>query len=218
MNIIKQQIKYNFSVRTQKPIYIVVHDTANYNIGANALEHYNYFNNLYRGASADFFVDDKEIRQVNDYNAYYSWHCGDGKGKYGITNGNSVGIEMCVNADSDSSLVVANTIQLVYKLMKELNVPLERVVRHYDASRKTCPNSMSKNDWEQWKAFKEQLKEVITVSEQPKHFAEGSFNYLKDNGIIIKEERFNDSITRGEVFVLLAQVIKFVIVTMRGDK
>ena len=43
--------------------------------------------------------------------------------------------------------------------MKELNIPIERVVRHYDASRKSCPNSMSKNNWAEWHLFKQKLIE-----------------------------------------------------------
>jgi N-acetylmuramoyl-L-alanine amidase len=35
------------------------------------------------------------------------------------------------------------------------------VVRHYDASRKICPRSMSENNWEKWWAFREKLSEKI---------------------------------------------------------
>ena len=44
-------------------------------------------------------------------------------------------------------------------LMKELNIPIERVVRHYDASRKNCPASMSQNSWALWNTFKKRLTE-----------------------------------------------------------
>lgn len=43
--------------------------------------------------------------------------------------------------------------------MKQLNIPIERVVRHYDASRKNCPASMSGNDWKLWADFKNRLTE-----------------------------------------------------------
>ena len=148
------QIAYNKTKRSQKPKYIVVHDTGNSGKGANAKAHFNYFNGGDRGASADFFVDDKEALQVNDYNTYYTWHCGDGKGKNGITNSNSVGIEICINSDGDYNKAVMRAQALVAKLMKELNIPLSNVVRHYDASGKICPNSMSKNNWQAWNTFK----------------------------------------------------------------
>ena len=153
------QIKYNRSNRGGTPIkYIVVHDTGNPSRGANATAHYNYFNGGDRSSSADFFVDDTQVLCVNDYYKYYTWHCGDGRGKYGITNRNSVGIEFCINVDSDRDKTLERTAQLVRELMQELNIPIDRVVRHYDASRKNCPQSMSGNGWAQWYKFKEKLK------------------------------------------------------------
>ena len=43
--------------------------------------------------------------------------------------------------------------------MKELNIPAERVIRHYDASRKNCPASMRNNNWAKWKEFKQLITE-----------------------------------------------------------
>ena len=161
------QIKYNRSNRGGTPIkYIVVHDTGNPSRGANATAHYNYFNGGDRSSSADFFVDDTQVLCVNDYYRYYTWHCGDGHGKYGITNRNSVGIEFCINVDSDRDKTLERTAQLVRELMQELNIPIDRVVRHYDASRKNCPQSMSGNGWAQWYKFKEKLKgEDLTMAQ-----------------------------------------------------
>lgn len=161
------QIKYNRSNRGGIPIrYIVVHDTGNPSRGANATAHYNYFNGGDRSSSADFFVDDTQVLCVNDYYKFYTWHCGDGHGKYGITNRNSVGIEFCINVDSDRDKTLERTAQLVRELMQELNIPIERVVRHYDASRKNCPQSMSGNGWAQWYKFKEKLKgEDLTMAQ-----------------------------------------------------
>ena len=161
------QIKFNRSNRGGTPIkYIVVHDTGNPSRGANATAHYNYFNGGDRSSSADFFVDDTQVLCVNDYYKFYTWHCGDGHGKYGITNRNSVGIEFCINVDSDRDKTLERTAQLVRELMQELNIPIERVVRHYDASRKNCPQSMSGNGWAQWYKFKEKLKgEDLTMAQ-----------------------------------------------------
>ena len=157
MKINKKQIVYNRTPRTQKPVYIVIHDTGNTGKGANANAHFNYFNGGNRNASADFFVDDTQILQVNDYTQYYTWHCGDGKGKYGITNRNSVGIEICVNSDGNYDVAFCKTVELTKYLMKELNIDIDHVVRHYDASRKNCPASMNKNGWALWNTFKASL-------------------------------------------------------------
>ena len=153
MNINKKLIKYNFSSRNGiKVKYIVVHDTGNPRNGAGAQNHYLYFNGGNRNASAHYFVDDKEIIQtVEDFNA--SWHCGDGKGRYGITNSNSIGIEICINEDSDFDKALGNAIVLIRYLMGKYNISKEMVVRHFDASRKVCPKSMSDMGWRKWSEF-----------------------------------------------------------------
>lgn len=159
------QIAYNRTKRTQPPAYIVVHDTGNPSPGTNARAHYRYFNGGNRGSSADFFVDDQEILCVNDYHAHYTWHCGDGGGKYGITNGNSIGVEMCINADGDYEKAFANTVQCVRRLMTELHIPAERVVRHYDASRKMCPGSFAADGWARWNTFQIQIQGGLTMTQ-----------------------------------------------------
>lgn len=162
----KKQIRYNRTRRGQKPLYIVIHDTGNPGRGADASAHFRYFNGGNRGSSADFFVDDTQILQVNDYLTYYTWHCGDGNGRYGITNANSLGIELCINSDGDYSRAFDNAVWLTKTLMAELGVPPCRVVRHYDASRKNCPASMSKNSWALWLEFQKRLTEEDLDMEQ----------------------------------------------------
>lgn len=157
MKINKKQIAYNISKRNTAATYIVIHDTGNKNKGADAEAHFKYFNGGNRNSSADFFVDDKQILQVNDYLKNYTWHCGDGKGKYGITNANSIGIEICVNSDGNYEKAYANAIELTKQLMEELNITVDRVVRHYDASRKNCPASMSSQNWALWNDFRKAL-------------------------------------------------------------
>ena len=175
------QIAYNKTKRTEKPKYIVVHDTGNAGNGANAMAHFKYFNGGDRSASADFFVDDTEALQVNDYNTYYTWHCGDGRGKNGITNSNSVGIEICINRDGDYNKAVQRAQALVVELMQELNIPLSNVVRHYDASGKICPNSMSKNNWQAWNQFKEGLvMDDLTFVQKAAGLENQTMDYLKN--------------------------------------
>ena len=164
MEIIKKQIAYNISKRNTAIKYIVIHDTGNKSRGANAMAHFNYFNGGNRQSSADFFVDEKNTIRLNDYTKYYTWAVGDGKGKYGITNPNSVSIEICVNADGDYEKAYLNAVELTKLLMAELNIPADRVVRHYDASRKNCPASMSSNGWALWKEFKEKITESEELS------------------------------------------------------
>ena len=150
MKINENLVRYNFSSRQETKIeYIVIHDTGNTSKGADANAHFSFFNSADRQASAHYFVDDTQIlRIIKDSDK--AWHCGDGKGKYGITNENSIGIEMCINIDGDFSITLDKTIELTAYLMKKYNIPIKNVVRHYDASRKVCPNIMSKNNWALW--------------------------------------------------------------------
>ncbi len=176
MEIVKRQISHNTSIRNSGIKYIVIHDTGNKSSGADACRHYQYFNTGNRGSSADIFVDDHSVWIVNDYIKRNTWHCGDGGGAYGITNGNSVGIELCINQDGNWEKTKENAIYVVRSLMEELQIPISRVVRHYDASRKNCPASMSGRNWAEWKAFSQEIaKEELTVSQY-----EELKNQLKD--------------------------------------
>ena len=76
-------------------------------------------------------------------------------------------ITLCINlkeqnSDGNYNTAFQNAVELTKYLMKELNIPLEKVVRHYDASRKNCPASMSKNGWALWDTFKKSL----TINEE----------------------------------------------------
>ncbi len=152
------QIAYNRTARTEKPRYIVVHTTGNTRRGADAQAHFEYWNSGNVGQSADFVVDDKGVLQINDYTKYYTWHCGDGKGKYGITNANSIGVEICVNEDGDLDRALEHAAEFLRKLKAETGI--ENVVRHYDASRKNCPAALMANDWEKWKNLVRRIAEV----------------------------------------------------------
>lgn len=177
-------VKYNFTTRSTKPSYICIHDTGNPGAGAN--NHYLYFNGSNRGASADYFVDSDNIIQIIDTDNYYSWAVGDGNGKYGITNGNSVSIEMCLEKDGyPSAATIQNIIDLTKYLMNKYNINADKVVRHYDASRKTCPNSFSANSWAKWTSFKNSL---INYTSNPT---------TNESNNIINTEKHNTSVING---------------------
>lgn len=164
-------IAYNKSSKPNRVIeYIVIHDTGNRGKGANVDSHFNYFNGANRDASADFFVDDHKIGQLNpDLRNYYMWHCGDGHGNYGITNANSIGIEICINSDGNYAQAVSNAVELAVYLLKMFGLGMDRLKRHYDASRKNCPQSMNNNgDWSAWTNFKNQVATLNTNIEEEK--------------------------------------------------
>src|SRR5471030_1693523 len=46
--------------------------------------------------------------------------------------------------------------------MNKYNIGIDNVVRHYDASRKSCPGSVMVNNWSKWYDFKDRLQRAIT--------------------------------------------------------
>lgn len=138
---------YNIFTRSRSAIkYIVVHYVGDgTSEEGSARNNCIYFSGGNRQASAHYFIDDGSIYEYADPSKYGTWHVGDGKGKYGITNTNSIGIEVCNNGGAFTSAEIDRLTWLVQKLMAEYGVPASRVVRHYDASRKLCPLYYAQN-------------------------------------------------------------------------
>lgn len=146
MQINKYHGSYNKSRRSDSIKYICIHYTAG---TGSAKNNCIYFSGGNRNASADYFVDDGGIWEYNDPSSgYYTWAVGDGGGRYGITNNNSISVEV-VNTGGDFSQAEINHLkELVPYLMSKYGVPASRVVRHYDASRKQCPAGyVSQSKW-----------------------------------------------------------------------
>ena len=174
------------------PRYLVIHYTAGASSApGRAQRTRDNWQTSDRQASADFVVDDATILQANpDIKNYYCWAVGDGKGAYGITNTNSISIEMCSTIKAGTSAQKANhsgwsitpavrqnTLKLAAYLMRKYNIGIDRVVRHYDASRKYCPGivgwnpgtlcnpdgtcSKDKNNETEWEKFKLELATIV---------------------------------------------------------
>lgn len=155
LSIQKKISSYNYGIGNEHK-YIILHYTGNE--GDTAKNNVDYFYGGNRNASAHFFVDDNSIWQsVEESN--YSWNCGDGAGRYGITNRNTLAIEMCCQSNGIiSEKTENNAIELVKYLMEKYNIDINHVVRHYDASRKICPN-WQENNWSRWYKFKQKLQQ-----------------------------------------------------------
>ena len=214
IKINEKLVKYNFSKRMEGKInYIVIHDTGNKGEGADANAHFNFFNGGDRQSSAHYFVDDKQIlRIIKDEDR--SWAVGDGRGKYGITNENSLNIEMCINSDGDFNKTYLNTLRLTKYLMEKYNIPLENVVRHYDASRKLCPNIWKENNWAKWEKFKQDLKQI---DKEQKDYTntitqlyENLFNREPDSeGLNYWNEQLNLGLTYGDMLKAMGESEEF---------
>lgn len=171
MKISNGLTKLNFTNanNTGRVKYIVVHYTANN--GDTAANNIKYFQSAYRGASAHYFVDEKEIwRSVADKDV--AWHVGAKSYKHAYCrNTNSIGIEMCSRKNSKGQYYIKtdtinNTAELTRDLMKKYNVPVERVIRHYDVTGKMCPEPFVR-DTKEWQDFKKSLTQAAPQKPKP---------------------------------------------------
>lgn len=122
--------------------WIVVHETDNVEKNAGALNHSNYLKDKdnEKIVSWHYTVDDKNIvHHVEDH--FVSWHAGDKRTLNG-GNMNGIGIEICVNKDSDYELALHNTACLIAKLLISYNLTIDDVKFHRDFSGKICPHRL----------------------------------------------------------------------------
>ena len=156
------EIKYNltnvnYTWRGSNPSWIVIHNTANEtSTPPIAYNNTQYFKNEYRGASANYFIDDSDtiwccVEPINT-----AWHCGEAPSQNGCYNYNSIGIEVCEPANGKfTDKEIANLSWLVQKLMKQYKIPASRICRHYDVTSKNCPWYYCNNA--RWNELKERI-------------------------------------------------------------
>ena len=165
MEIIKYNATKNLSVRTAGKSgvkYIVVHYTGGTGSAKNNCDYFQKNPNAPK-ASADFFIDDTSIYQYNcDLDNKYSWAVGDGGGRNGISNSNSVNIEIVSNGEDFTKNEIEYAAQVVQSLMKTYGVPEGRLVRHHDASGKYCPAPYI--DATKWAKLKARLLGTATTA------------------------------------------------------
>jgi len=157
LEIQQQIISGNKTRRSIQPQWLVVHDTGDE--GATAQNEHDYFNGGDRGASADVFIDSNNIIQIIDTDEFYSWAIGDGRGKYGKTNSNSMSFEMSIGSDGQpTETTIQNTLDAVKYFMNKYNIDIDHVVTHHECSDKNCPASFNTDgNWTKWNEFKNRL-------------------------------------------------------------
>lgn len=133
---------------TMKPEYITVHSTGNPTSTAKNERAYLTNPNNTSETGYHYVVDEHEVIEVAPP-TMVMWHAGDGRG-----NGNmkSIGIEVCESGNREKAL--ANAIDLIVHLMGTHNIAIDKVVRHYDWSKKQCPRIMNTDGkWTLWNQF-----------------------------------------------------------------
>lgn len=196
-SVIYKPLSVHVTKLANRPIqYLSIHFTAGSNSNpGRAQSVYNTF--VSREASADFAVDDRDMVQFNpDISNYYCWAVGDKKNPYSsggslngkATNKNTISIEICSTCKPATTAAVStanhpgwsftdaaldNAVKLAKIIMKKYNIPIDRVVRHYDITGKLCPGiigwnnetiydingkaTKEKSNSSQWELFKKRL-------------------------------------------------------------
>ena len=195
--------------------YIVIHYTAN--DGDTDEGNGNYFANNNVGVSAHYFVDDDSIVQSVPDNRI-AWSVGGkkypntkGAAYYGkCTNNNSISVELCDTKKNGvydfTEATLKNAADLVMLLMEKYNVPIDRVIRHYDVNGKICPKPFVENE-KAWKEFKERLtdemvKRYNTINELPS-WAKATIQKLVNEGKIADGNKLDMSEDMLRVLVIM---------------
>jgi len=183
INIKKNLTTVNYTPSNNKQNkYIVIHYTGNN--GDTAEGNANYFHSINRNASANYFVDEKEIYQVVPDNCV-AWHCGAKTYKHpSCRNNNSIGIELCSRKDEKGNYyfkkeTINNSIKLAVQLMHDYNIPIENVIRHFDVTGKLCPRPFIENT--AWQEYVPLLKLTFKgVKSNEKEEGEYLYQNIKD--------------------------------------
>lgn len=170
VEIPKKLSPFKSSRKGCKPEYIVIHYTGSPFQGIDRTVH--YMTEYQSERSAHYIVDGERIAQVvpiNDaawhvsdgsVNRRYergkdaeAWHNSEAGSAF-RGNRNSIGIELCVTKTDKKSVKVGDTdwhftegtlgtaAKLVAALMDELDIPIDHVIRHMDATGKPCPRPL----------------------------------------------------------------------------
>lgn len=199
--------------RVNPMLYITVHDTDNVNKGADALAHASYLKGdaaVKAQVSWHYTVDDKRVVQHIPDNED-AWHAGDGAG-----NGNrkSIGIEICTNSDGNRTMAVDNAAELVAKLCKEHNIPIENVVQHNHWNGKNCPRLLRAGNPYSWDTFITKVRNLVEKpaettpkTDEPSDWARVGWDLMKNLGIM-DGTRPRDGVTREELAVVVFRTIQ----------
>lgn len=151
--------------------YLTIHQTGNTAAGANAMAHHRLQARSGIGYGWHWQVDDHEAIQTHDH-SFKIWNAGDGRGK---GNTESISIEICINLDGDYNQSVENGAKLAAMILKEENIPIERMVQHNYWTGKNCPEQIRacKNGI-CWSHFVEKVRGYLNGSNEPS-------GWVKDN-------------------------------------
>lgn len=136
----KHRIKAPYNMKIE---YITAHNTANDAFAVNEIAYMGSNNNQ---TSFHFAVDHANFIQGIETNRS-AWHAGDGGNGKG--NRNSIGVEICFSRSGGARFSQAekNGAKLIAYLLHKHNLPISRLKKHQDWSRKYCPHRTLDLGW-----------------------------------------------------------------------
>lgn len=172
---------------TMNPEFITVHNTYN---DATAENEVAYMIRNDNQVSFHIAVDDKEAVQGIPLERS-AWHTGDGNG-----NGNrkSIGVEICYSLSGGDRYYKAedNATIVVAQLMKQYNIPINKVRTHQSWSGKYCPHRMLAEG--RWNSFIERVQHAyngggnsVTSTAIPSSTSEIGIAYIEGNCINLRK-------------------------------
>lgn len=151
----------------RKIMYVVIHETDNESMGADAKAHNNFIhtNGVTNELSWHYTVDDHEIWHhiPDDETAFHAGDHMDDKGG----NKNGIGVEMCVNADGNYEATLRNAQKLAAALLHEYGLSIRDLKKHQDFSGKNCPSKLlNANRWDEFTSGVQDELEQIKQEEK----------------------------------------------------
>ncbi|MCL2545602.1 MAG: N-acetylmuramoyl-L-alanine amidase [Oscillospiraceae bacterium] len=169
MNIVQDFIpvgRRNRPGRVSPMRFITIHNTGNSDRGANARAH----NTFIRSTTATnapiswhYTVDEREIFQHLPDNED-AFHAGDGAGP---GNRQSIGIEICQNADGDLLAANNRATELTALLCRRYNIQTTNIVQHHHWNGKSCPQMLRSGRPYDWHTFLARVRGAIQPPPAP---------------------------------------------------
>ncbi len=192
MNIIQPAYKWNGELQKRTETkFIIVHHAEASRCSVEDIHRWHQNDNGWAGIGYNFFIrKDGTVYQGRPTDTVGAHAQG--------YNQNSVGICLEGNYEIEQIPTIQGDVLVELLIYLQRQFPGARVLRHRDVNQTKCPGEN----------FPNQLLLDALKPQPTEHWAEEYFKYLNDNGIEVKERRFDDKISRAEVMALIARLHK----------
>ena len=158
--------------------WIIIHETCNCEPGASAESYARYIREVAEQdqlfLSWHYTVDDSAVyRHIPDDEV--AWHAGGRKSPDGGDLA-GIGIEICVNPESNFDSAVDKAARLAARLLCEHGLPVTAVRQHHDFSGGSCPRRLRQGG--RWEQFMEAVRRYYGAACAPKPLRQGGRVYV----------------------------------------